>query len=109
MEQVTRFYVARINRTNGERSYININSFNGLPSAQPRIDDANGFVERKDARTVMQGLNLINQAVKGNHEYYEIRRDETTNPLTDGLSDEAKKWFEPPVEEEPVEEEQPAE
>lgn len=109
MEKVTRFYVARVNVTNGEISYINVNRFNGLPSAQANIDDAEGFVERKDARSVVQSMNLINKAVKGNYEYYDVRRDETTNPFIDQLSDEAKKWFEEPSEEEPVEEEQPAE
>ena len=104
MERITRFYVARINRVNGERGYISINSFNGLPSVQSSIDDAKGFVERKNARTVMQGLNLTNQAVQGNHEYYEIRRDETTNHLTEGLSEDALKWFEEQTEEQPPEE-----
>ena len=110
MERVTRSYVARINKTNGERGYINVNNFNGMPSVQTSIDDAKGFEERTDARTLMQGLNLINQAVKGNFEYYEILRNETTNPITNGLSEEALAWFEESAEEEPVEEEeQPAE
>lgn len=103
MERITRFYVARINRVNGERGYININGFNGLPSTQNNIDDANGFVERSTAKTVMQALNLINGAVKGNFEYYEIKRDETTKHLTEGLSEEALKWFKEQTEEQPPE------
>ena len=115
MERITRYYIGRVNVTNGNKDFINSNSFNGLPSAQPSIDDARGFSDRTDARTAMYGLTQFNKGVKGNYEYYEVIRDETTRKLTDQLSDEAKRWFEeqseegPPTEEGTTEEGPPTE
>ena len=105
-ERIQRYYITRINRETGEIGYITIERFDELPRARTSIDDVIGYEDAATARGIVARLNQIDGYIGGKFEYYDTRRDENTLPNLNGLSDDAKKWFEP--EEEP-EEEAPAE
>lgn len=107
-ERIQRYYITRINKENGEIGYITIERFDELPRARASIDDVNGYDDAATARGTATRLNQISELIGGKFEYYDTRRDENTFPNLNGLSDEAKKWFEP-EEEAPAEEETPVE
>jgi len=102
-ERIQRYYVTRINRENGEITFINIERFDELPRARTSIDDVNGFDDATTANYILTRLNQISEKIGGKFEYYYTRRDENTFPNLNHLSDEAKKWFQ--QDEEPEEEE----
>ncbi len=101
---VTRHYVSRVNKTNGKIGYINHQTFNGLPgiseligdtrSVAELIDDAHGYEDRAVAVGIVGSLNAYSKVVNSPYEYYDVRRNETTIPNLNNLSDDAKKWFE---------------
>lgn len=106
--RVTRFYVTRINKDNGEVNYITIENYDQLPRTRQAIDESVGYEDAGVARGICQRMNQISNLINGRYEYFDTRRDENTFPNTTGLSEEALKWLNPEEEEEP-EEEQPAE
>ena len=106
--RVTRHYLTRINKENGEVTYITIESYDQLPRTRHTIDEAVGYEDASTARGICTRLNQISDLINGRYEYFDTRRDENTFPNTSGLSEEALKWLNPEEEEEP-EEEQPAE
>lgn len=101
-ERIQRYYITRINRETGEIGYITIERFDELPRVRASIDDVNGYEDAATARGIVARLNQIDGYIDGKFEYYDTRRDENTFPNLNGLSDEAKKWFEP--DEDPEEE-----
>ena len=104
-ERIQRYYITRINRETGEIGYIAIERFDELPRARTTIDDVIGYDDAVKARVIVTRLNQISEQIDGKFEYYDTRRDENTFPNLNGLSDEAKKWFET-TEEAPAEEEE---
>ena len=68
-----------------------------------------GYEDAATARGIVARLNQIDGYIGGKFEYYDTRRDENTFPNLNGLSDEAKKWFEQEEEEETPVEEEPTE
>ena len=107
--KVQRYYLTRINKENGEVTYVTIESYDQLPRTRQSIDEATGFVDAGTARNICTRLNQISVLINGRYEYFETRRDENTYPNTNGLSEEALRWIngeeEPEEEEAPVEEE----
>lgn len=105
-ERIQRYYITRVNRENGEVSYIGIERYDELPRARQTIDDVVGYSDARTARTIVSRLNQINDEIDGKFEYFDTRRDENTFPNLSNLSDDAKKWFEneEETEEEPAEE-----
>ena len=112
-ERIQRYYITRINRETGEIGYITIERFDELPRARTSIDDVIGYDNASTVRSMATRLNQISELIGGKFEYYDTRRDENTLPNLNGLSDEAKKWFEQeeevPAEEEEEEEEESVE
>ena len=108
--RVTRFYVTRINKDNGEVNYITIENYDQLPRTRQAIDESVGYEDAPTARGICTRLNQISELINGRYEYFDTRRDENTFPNTNGLSEEALKWLNDEEEsEETPEEEQPAE
>ena len=107
--RVQRYYLTRINKENGEVSYITIDNFDQLPRTRQTVDEANGYEDASVARGICTRLNQISVAIGGRYEYFDTRRDENTIPNTNGLSEEALKWLNPVEEETPVEEDAPVE
>ena len=108
--RVTRYYLTRINKENGEVTYVTIESYDQLPRTRQTVDEAIGYEDAPTARGICTRLNQISELINGRYEYFDTRRDENTFPNTNGLSEEALKWFNYEEEEEvPGEEEQPAE
>ena len=109
--KVQRYYLTRINKENGEVTYITIENFDQLPRTRQSIDEAVGYEEASKARSICTRLNQVSELIEGRYEYFETRRDENTFPNTTGLSEEALRWIngEQVPEEETPEEEQPAE
>ena len=107
--RVTRFYVTRINKDNGEVNYITIENYDQLPRTRQAIDESVGYEDASTARSICQRMNQISNLINGRYEYFDTRRDENTFPNTTGLSEEALKWLNDEEEEEVPEEEQPAE
>ena len=108
--KVKRHYLTRINKENGEVSYVTIENFDQLPRTRQTVDEAIGYEEASVARGICTRLNQISVAIGGRYEYFDTRRDENTFPNTNGLSEDALKWLngeDAPVEEE--EEEAPVE
>lgn len=106
--RVQRFYLTRINKENGEITYVTIESYDQLPRTRQAIDETVGYEEAGKARNICTRLNQISELINGRYEYFDTRRDENTFPNTTGLSEEALRWLNPEEEEVP-EEEQPAE
>ena len=102
--RVQRYYLTRINKENGEVSYITIESYDQLPRTRQSIDEAVGYEDLAIARRICTRLNQISEDINGRYEYFDTRRDENTFPNTKGLSEEALRWIN---EEAPVEEEAP--
>ena len=107
--RVTRYYLTRINKENGEVTYITIENYDQLPRTRVTIDEAVGYEDFGVARRICARLNNISEEINGRYEYFDTRRDENTFPNTNGLSEEALKWLNDEEEEEVPEEEQPAE
>ena len=109
--RVTRYYLTRINKENGEVTYITIESYDQLPRTRHTIDEAIGYEDAPTARGICTRLNQMSELINGRYEYFDTRRDENTFPNTNGLSEEALRWLngEEEVPEEDPEEEQPAE
>jgi len=105
--KVQRYYLTRINKENGEVTYLTIESYDQLPRTRQSIDEAIGYEEASKARGICTRLNQISELINGRYEYFETRRDENTYPNTNGLSEEALRWIN--GEEEPVEEDAPVE
>lgn len=111
--RVKRYYLTRINKENGEVSYVTIESYDELPRTRQSIDEATGYADITIARRICTRLNQISEDINGRYEYFDTRRDENTFPNTSGLSEEALKWIneedapvegeDAPVEEEPAE------
>ena len=110
--RVQRHYLTRINKENGEVTYVTIENFDQLPRTRQYIDDATGYEEASTARSICQRMNQISDLINGRYEYFDTRRDENTFPNTRGLSEEALRWIngeeEEPEEEAPDEGEEPA-
>ena len=110
--RVQRYYLTRINKENGEVTYVTIENFDQLPRIRQSIDEATGYEDAALARRICARMNLISEDINGRYEYFDTRRDENTIPNTNGLSEEALRWIngeeEVPEEDAPVEEE-PAE
>lgn len=102
-ERIQRYYITRINKETGEIGYITIERFDELPRARASIDDVSGYDDAATVRGIAARLNQVSDLIDGKFEYYDTRRDENTFPNLNGLSDEAKRWFEQD-EEEPEEE-----
>lgn len=111
--KVQRYYLTRINKENGEVTYVTIESFDQLPRTRQSIDEATGYEEASTARAICTRMNQISELINGRYEYFETRRDENTYPNTSGLSEEALRWIngeeEPEEEEDAPVEEEPAE
>ena len=108
--RVQRYYLTRINKEDGEVTYVTIENFDQLPRTRQSVDEATGYEDAAVARRLCARLNQISEEINGRYEYFDTRRDENTFPNTNGLSEEALKWIneEAPVEEEtPVEEDAP--
>lgn len=106
--RVQRYYLTRINKENGEVTYVTIENFDQLPRTRQSIDESTGYAEAAVAKRICARLNQISEEISGRYEYFETRRDENTFPNTSGLSEDALKWIneeEEPEEEVPVEEE----
>lgn len=111
--RVHRYYLTRINKENGEVSYMTIDNFDQLPRTRQSIDEAVGYDDVTKARRICTRLNQISEEINGRYEFFDTRRDENTFPNTNGLSEEALRWIngeapvegeeEAPVEEEPTE------
>ena len=110
--RVQRYYLTRINKENGEVTYVTIENFDQLPRTRQSIDEATGYEDASTARSICTRMNQISELINGRYEYYETRRDENTFPNTSGLSEEAMRWVngeetpeeeDAPVEEEPTE------
>ena len=101
--RVQRFYLTRINKENGEVTYVTIENFDQLPRTRQSVDEATGYEEASTARRICARLNQISEDVGGRYEYFDTRRDENTFPNTNGLSEDALKWFneDAPVEDQP--------
>ena len=98
--RVTRYYLTRINKENGEVTYVTIENFDQLPRTRQTVDEAVGYEEASTARSLCTRLNQISELINGRYEYFDTRRDENTFPNTTGLSEEALKWLNPEEEEE---------
>ena len=105
--RVQRYYLTRINKENGEVTYVTIESYDQLPRTRQAIDEAVGYEDFGVARRICARLNNISEEINGRYEYFDTRRDENTFPNINGLSEDALKWLNP--EEEPEEEEVPEE
>lgn len=109
--RVQRYYLTRINKENGEVSYMTIDNFDQLPRTRQSIDEAVGYDDVTKARRICTRLNQISEEINGRYEFFDTRRDENTFPNTNGLSEEALRWIngevsdeeDAPVEEEPTE------
>ena len=105
--RVQRYYLTRINKENGEVSYITIENFDQLPRTRQTVDEAIGYNDVAVAKRLCARLNQISEEINGRYEYFDTRRDENTFPNTKGLSEDALKWIngeDAPVEEEEEEE-----
>lgn len=102
--RVTKYYLTRINKQNGEVNYVTIENFDQLPRTRQSIDEAIGYEKASTARAICTRLNQINELINGRYEYFDTRRDENTIPNTNGLSEDALKWFKEQTEEQPPEE-----
>ena len=109
--RVQRYYLTRINKQDGEITYVTIENFDQLPRTRQSVDEATGYEDGAVARRLCSRLNQISTEINGRYEYFDTRRDENTFPNTSGLSEEALKWInkEEVPEEEETEEEVPAE
>lgn len=106
--RVQRYYLTRINKENGEVTYVTIENFDQLPRTRQSIDEAIGYEDLTKARRICTRLNQISEDIGGRFEYFDTRRDENTFPNASGLSEEALKWLNA-EEEAPPEEVQPEE
>ena len=100
--RVQRYYLTRINKEDGEVTYVTIENFDQLPRTRQSVDEATGYEDAAVARRLCARLNQISEEINGRYEYFDTRRDENTFPNTSQLSEEALKWIngESPVEEE---------
>ena len=106
--RVQKYYLTRINKENGEVTYVTIENFDQLPRTRQSIDESTGYAEAAVAKRICARLNQISEEISGRYEYFETRRDENTFPNTSGLSEDALKWINE-EEEEPEEEDAPVE
>lgn len=91
--RVQRYYLTRINKENGEVTYVTIENFDQLPRTRQSIDEATGYEDAAKARRICARMNQISEEIGGRYEYFDTRRDENTFPNTSGLSEDALKWI----------------
>ena len=97
----TNYYVARKNTNSNEDSILRFNSYNGMFSVVQDFDGATKYNSFDEVKQLVQVHNMMSNITGQPHEYYAMKHDIESFRL-DENGDVV-------TEEEPVEEEQPAE
>ena len=97
----TNYYVARKNTNTNEDSVLRFNSYNGMFSVVQDFDGATKYNSFDEVKQLVQVHNMMSNITGQPHEYYAMKHDIESFRL-DENGDVV-------TEEEPVEEEQPAE
>ena len=97
----TNYYIARKNTNTNEDSILRFNSYNGMFSVVQDFDGATKYNSFDEVKQLVQVHNMMSNITGQPHEYYAMKHDIESFRL-DENGDVV-------TEEEPVEEEQPAE
>lgn len=103
----TNYYIARYNKSNEDHSLLRFNSYNGLFSAVNDFEGASKYGTFDEVKQLVQVHNMMANLTGQAYEYYAMKHDTESFRLDengDVVEEDPKE-----TEEEPVEEEQPAE
>ena len=103
----TNYYIARKNTNSNEDSILRFNSYNGMFSVVQDFDGATKYNTFDEVKQLVQVHNMMANITGQPHEYYAMKHDIEAFRLDENgdVVEEVPKE----TEEEPVEEEQPAE